>query len=74
MRRYNNELFRLFRELGIYSKYLEVREYAPEVIQFQKEEALRIYEGKGVDILNLFYHAALDHAYGKEKALSQPKA
>lgn len=71
MRRYNKELFQLFRELGIYSKYLDVREDDPEVIQFQKEEALRIYEGKGVDILNLFYYAALDRAYGREKALSQ---
>lgn len=74
MRRFNKELFQLFRELGIYLKYLDVREDDPEVIQFQREEALRIYEGKRVDILNLFYYAALDHAYGREKALSQPKA
>lgn len=51
MRRYNKELFQLFRELGIYSKYLDVREDDPEVIQFQKEEALRIYEGKGASCI-----------------------
>ena len=70
MRRYNKELFQLFRELGIYSKYLDIREDSSEVIQYQREEALRAYEGKRIDILNLFYYAALDHAYGREKALS----
>ncbi len=79
MRRIEKENLKLFRRLGLYDHFMEIREMSVESIIFQREHVTTepFYQEGGARVralVGVFYCMSLKHAYGKEKALSQHKA
>lgn len=72
MRRVEKEYIKLFKKLGLYKLYLEVREMPPTSIleqqeQVQEQEFFRNGGPKVQSLINVFYGLSLKNSYGKRK-------